>query len=254
MSKNYKENRIIIEALILNSIGNGGGGEDDSLIADLTEEQLNSSYEERYDANFLTLSFNAAQDNAGNAGSSWCGERIEAKAQQLANVMMWNWGLIDGQESRKWCWNCELVCLWNCSCKKNYRGLGYELDVFKARELINCERMESLQLICNTEYEEANKRVGDASWVGGSTRKNAKIDRRKWQIIKGWADGVVGSADEGVYDTCAEEGLQQVYDDAAAALQADIDAMGKPLSPMFIFGMITIAAIGSIFVINKMIK
>mgnify|MGYP003665013329 CR=1 FL=1 len=254
MSKNYTQNRGLIPYLLLNSIGNGGGGEDDSLIGDLTEQQLNSSYIERYEANFLSMDFNAAQDNAGNAGSGWCGERIEAKAQQLANVMMWNWGLIDGVDSRKWCWNCELICLWNCSCKKNYRGLGYEIDVFKARELINCERMESLQIIAEDEYEDAVNRVYNLSWIGGATRKNAKIDRRKWQIIKSFADGVVGSADEGVFDTCAEEGLQQVYDDAAAALQADIDAMDKPLSPMFIFGMIGLGAIGSIFIINKMIK
>ena len=93
-----------------------------------------------------------------------------------------------------------------------------------------------------------NRDIGQYSKGGAKTRDSYL------HFIKSFADGVVGSADEGVYDTCAEEGLQQVYDDAAAALQADIDAMDKPLSPMFIFGMIGLGAIGSIFVINKMIK
>ena len=248
------DNRFIIEAFIFDHSLNSGNNEGQSLLSNLTEEQRNSTYQERYDANFLATNFPAVQDNAGNAGSGWCGERIEAKAQQLANVIFWNWGLIDGLEDTSWCWTCELICWNNCSCKEKYRGLGYELNVFQARDLINCERIESLELLAEEEYQDASKRVRNAGFFGGSTSKNAKIDRRKWQIIKGWAFGVKGSADEGYYDTCAEEGLAQIYDEAAAKLQADIDRMNKPMSPLLIFGLITAGALGSILLINKLVK
>ena len=57
-----------------------------------------STYQERFAQNFMSLSHDYAIDNQGGAKGSWCGSRINARADFMAYNLLWYWGLADGGE------------------------------------------------------------------------------------------------------------------------------------------------------------
>lgn len=216
-----------------------------------------STYQERFAQNFMSLTHDYAVDNQGGAKGSWCGSRVNARADFMAYNLLWYWGLADGGEPR-FAFKCGSVTnLWGLLPSKTryYYSKGYLLSIFDTRQLGDiCEKLESLELYAINMQESANIRVTTMGAFGGAASKNAKIDRRKWEVIADFATNAKNASDGENYDTCAEEGLAQVYTDAADKLQKDLDKLGKPLDPTILFAIIGAGVLTSILLINKAVK
>jgi hypothetical protein len=216
-----------------------------------------STYQERFEQNFLSLSHDYALDNQGGAKGSWCTSRVNARADFMATNLLYYWGLADGGQP-KFAFRCakvgNLYGLFGIK-TRYYYAKGYPLSIFDTRELGDvCEKLESLELYALNMQESANLRLTTMGTFGGSAAKNAKIDRRKWEVIADFATNAKNASDGVNYDTCAEEGLASVYDAAAAALEKDLNKMDKPLDPTILFALIGGGVLTSILLINKAVR
>tara|TARA_R100001369_G_scaffold91769_2_gene134116 strand:- start:130 stop:792 length:663 start_codon:yes stop_codon:yes gene_type:complete len=219
-----------------------------------------ATYQTRFANNFMNTNLPMLEDNSGGAGNNWCSSQWQAKASQMANNIMYYWGLAkdDGTEP-KYSYKCNnsYMNLWGLlggGTIKYYYGVGHAITIYEGRELVNCEEIETLELYALQKKESADLRLTTMSAFGGAAAKNAKIDSRKWQIVYDWAASVRVSSDGINFDSCAEEGLTDVYNEAAAALAADLNKMGKPLDPTLLLGIVGVGVLGSILVINKSIR
>jgi len=216
-----------------------------------------STYQERFEQNFMSTSHPYITDNAGNASGNWCASRWSAKAAKMASDIMYYWGLAKEGNEPRYPYKCgsigNLYGLFGIK-TRYYYGNGYPISVFEAREMIDCEKIETLEIYALTAMESADLRLTTMGSMGGSAAKNAKMDRRKWEIISDWTTSVRGTSDGEGFDTCAEEGLASVYDEAAEALEKDLNKMGKPLDPTLLFALIGGGVLASVLIINKAVR
>lgn len=206
----------------------------------------------------LDINFNIAEakDNAGDAGSTWCGSRWEAKANQLANIILWKWGLAKTAESKPlYYYQCANLAnglgLWNYAL--NYKGKGLPISPKLARETFNCELLEGLALSIEAEFQRAANRVNEAGMLGGSGAKNAKIDKLKWSIVRDFSNRAVVWQD-GIINTCEENANIDAWEEILAAQEASNNSRPEGMSNGVLAAIIGGGSIAMVLVISKFVK
>jgi len=201
----------------------------------------------------LDINFNIeeAQDNAGNAGSGWCKSKWEAKANKLANKILWKWGFAetapDGGKP-KYSYDCGLF-----GAKGSFYGQGIPISAQKARQTYNCEQLESLVFLVEPEYQRAVERVNNAGLFGGASAKNAKIDKLKWTIVKDFSLRATGYQD-GNFNTCKEQADIDAYNAVLDQGQEYLSARPEGISNGVLAALIGGGALVSILLVNKFVK
>lgn len=201
----------------------------------------------------LNIDFNIpeAQDNAGNAGSGWCKSKWEAKANKLANKILWKWGFAttapDGNKP-SYRYDCGLF-----GAEGFFYGKGIPISAQKARQTYNCEQIESLQFLIEPEYQRAVKRVNNAGLFGGASAKNAKIDKLKWTIVKDFSLRATGYQD-GTINTCIEEANEAAYNAILDQGQEYLSSRPEGISNGVLAALIGGGAMLSILIVNKFVK
>jgi len=205
----------------------------------------------------VNIDFNIeeARDNSGNSGSTWCKSRWEAKANQLANNILWKWGFATTGQTLYYykCANLQnLFGLWNYA--KNYKGKGRPISALKARQLVNCEVLENAVLEAGQLYDDAVKRVNSAGMIGGAGAKNAKIDKHKWSVVRSFFLRATLYQDGANYNTCVEEAREDAWRAILAAAQASLDNRPAGISNVQLGGIIMAGTLGSILIVSKFVK
>jgi len=194
------------------------------------------------------------------ASSTWCDRRRKAKGKYRAYQLMREWGLArnegekcfradcGGFSGREYCITSSIIN------SQEARRLAEEVGGSKE---VGCEIIENF-------YGEAltqKKNIEDAlaGNISGASKDNHQIALEKWTLVADWTRGFDkfqgGTYEDGTeMDTCDEEGLESLYDDAANEFKKKIDAEGAPLPNSLLIGIVGVSTLLLGFIIYKITK
>ena len=200
--------------------------------------------------------FNTYQD----AKSTWCENRRNAKGLERAYQLMLEWGLAK-KEGKK-------VIKADCG---GLSGRKYEItatvingqEARRLAEQVGGSKEAGCEILENMYFEALEQKRDMESILGGNIRGKSKdnhqIALRKWTKVANWLRGFTkfqgGTYEDGTeMDTCAEEGLESLYDDAANKFRGKIDEEGAPLPNSLLLGIVGVSTLLLGFVIYKITK
>lgn len=200
--------------------------------------------------------FNTYQD----ASSTWCENRRNAKGLERAYQLMLEWGLAK-KEGKK-------VIKADCGglSGREYEVTATVINGQEARRLAEqvggskeagCEILENMYFEALEQKREMENILGGN--ISGKSKDNHQIALRKWTKVSNWLRGFTkfqgGTYEDGTeMDTCTEEGLASLYDDAANKFRSKIDEEGAPLPNSLLIGIIGVSTLLLGFVIYKITK
>ena len=196
----------------------------------------------------INLSSGTYQDYK-TAGRNWCKQRKVAKGNYRAYQLLREWGFarqtgtetcFDGQCGNYDIWNSDRVYCINSNIinAQEARRLAVEFaDGDKERA---CEIIENMY---GEAIEQHKRVVGELDDAKGSEIDNLEIAKHKWGVVKDYMRAFRmfqgGTYEDGeVMDTCPEEGIQYIYDEAGDRFQSKIDEEGAPIPDSLLIGLI----------------
>ena len=195
------------------------------------------------------------------ASSTWCDRRRKAKGRYRAYQLMREWGLARNEgekcfsarcsfanKNRKYCITSSIIN------SQEARRLAEEVGGSKE---VGCEIIENFYgeaLRQKTNIEDAL-----AGNISGASKDNHQIALEKWTLVADWTRAFDkfqgGTYEDGTeMDTCDEEGLESLYDDAANEFKKKIDAEGAPLPNSLLIGIVGVSTLLLGFIIYKITK
>jgi len=158
------------------------------------------------------------------AKASWCGRKWKKKADQLANQILFHWGLVEEESGvNTGYYKCAF---WNKS--RRYSLKGYEVTPEQTRAALVCDSIESYRDLAYELANDATKRCGN-DLFGGKTCKNAKIDEMKWDIVGNHLK-IAAKLSNNNYETCFEMEVLEDNQATKDALAAILDSTPEPMS------------------------
>lgn len=196
----------------------------------------------------------------GGASSTWCEHRRNQKGLQRAYQLMLEWGLARAEGKKTLKADCGGLS------GRKYEVTATVINGEEARRLAEevggskeagCEILENM-------YNEALEQKKEMEEIlrgniSGKSKDNHQIALRKWTKVSDWLRGYTkfqgGTYEDGTQmDTCAEEGLESLYDDAANKFRSKIDEEGAPLPNSLLIGIVGVSTLLLGFVIYKITK
>ena len=193
------------------------------------------------------------------ASSTWCDRRRKAKGKYRAYQLMREWGLArnEGEKCiRADCggWSGREYCI-TSSIINSQEARRLAEQVGGSKEA-GCEIIENFYGEALTQKRNAEDMLGTAS---GAAKDNLQIALEKWTLVADWTRAFDkfqgGTYDDGTQiDTCDEEGLESLYNDAANDFKKKIDAEGAPLPNSLLIGIVGVSTLLLGFLIYKITK
>ena len=163
------------------------------------------------------------KDYTGAKGS-WCGRKWKKKADQLANEILFHWGLVKETSGVKTGY--YKCAFWNKS--RRYSLKGYEVTPEETRAALNCDSIETYRDVAFRLANDASDRCGN-DLFGGKNCKNAKIDEWKWSKVAKHLQ-IATSISNNSYETCVEMEAMEDTQATKDALGAILESTPEPMS------------------------
>ena len=163
------------------------------------------------------------KDYTGAKGS-WCGRKWKKKADQLANQILFHWGLV--KETSGVYTGYYKCAFWNKS--RRYSLKGYEVTPEETRAALNCDSIETYRDVAFRLANDASDRCGN-DLFGGKNCKNAKIDEWKWSKVAKHLQ-IATSISNNSYETCVEMEAMEDTQATKDALGAILESTPEPMS------------------------
>tara|TARA_R110000765_G_scaffold10025_1_gene31229 strand:- start:620 stop:1267 length:648 start_codon:yes stop_codon:yes gene_type:complete len=163
------------------------------------------------------------KDYTGAKGS-WCGRKWKKKADQLANEILFHWGLV--KETSGVYTGYYKCAFWNKS--RRYSLKGYEVTPEETRAALNCDSIETYRDVAFRLANDASDRCGN-DLFGGKNCKNAKIDEWKWSKVAKHLQ-IATSISNNSYETCVEMEAMEDTQATKDALGAILESTPEPMS------------------------
>ena len=163
------------------------------------------------------------KDYTGAKGS-WCGRKWKKKADQLANQILFHWGLV--KETSGVYTGYYKCAFWNKS--RRYSLKGYEVTPEETRAALNCDSIETYRDVAFRLANKAADRCGN-DLFGGKNCKNAKIDEWKWSKVAKHLQ-IATSISNNSYETCVEMEAMEDTQATKDALGAILESTPEPMS------------------------
>ncbi len=195
-----------------------------------------------------------------DASSTWCDRRRKAKGRYRAYQLMLEWGLARNEGEKCFDAHCSLFnknreyCI-SSSIINSQEARRLAEEVGGSKE-VGCEIIENFYGEALTQKKNAEDMLGTAN---GAAKDNLQIALEKWTLVADWTRAFDkfqgGTYEDGTeMDTCDEEGLESLYDDAANDFKKKIDAEGAPLPNSLLIGIVGVSTLLLGFLIYKITK
>ena len=202
----------------------------------------------------IDFDINPAQDEAADATIFWNESMRDAKAKALYSRIIYKWGLgrlpEDGSTPRFRAYpTAQLLGV------RYFYGKGEEVSAREIRDVLTCDQLDG---IYNLVYEDpqgyvANHKKAKGKGLGSRVKKNAKINRDKWNLVLSLIEQARMYSDN-TYEPCIVFEQEQAYISNITYLNQRLSQLQKPMSNNTIVAIIGGAVAVSAILLTRFVK